>query len=147
MASSRNTADGETTSFGNSVDSATLGVVSVSTSTPAQPTSTIIGWYPQGNSVRWLFQDQTGEGQSLLPTTSGSLTNPASASFSPSGTFGWNSGPWDQRPLETRSDVLVYTSARGYENPSVKYSKRETIQGVEYVRPYRREFDDLQWFQ
>src|SRR3989442_11462923 len=30
--------------------------------------------------------------------------------------------------------VLVYTSARGYENPSVIYPKHETIQGVEIRR-------------
>jgi fibronectin type 3 domain-containing protein len=60
------------------------------TVSPPQPTAAIIGWYPQGSSVRWLFQDQTGEAQSLLPTTNGSLTNPAAGSFSPSGSFGWN---------------------------------------------------------
>jgi len=30
--------------------------------------------------------------------------------------------------------VLVYASARGYENPSIKYPKRETIRGVEIRR-------------
>src|SRR5690349_7973417 len=30
--------------------------------------------------------------------------------------------------------VLVYASARGYENPSVKYPKRETLHGVEICR-------------
>src|SRR5437762_12035440 len=30
--------------------------------------------------------------------------------------------------------VLVYTSARGYENPNNIYSKRETIRGVEIRR-------------
>jgi putative CocE/NonD family hydrolase len=33
------------------------------------------------------------------------------ATLNQSGTLGWNSGPWDQRPLEARADVLVYTSA------------------------------------
>jgi putative CocE/NonD family hydrolase len=33
------------------------------------------------------------------------------ATLNQSGTLGWNSGPWDQRPLEGRADVLVYTSA------------------------------------
>jgi len=33
------------------------------------------------------------------------------ATLNQSGTMGWNSGPWDQRPLESRADVLVYTSA------------------------------------
>ena len=33
------------------------------------------------------------------------------ATLNQSGTLGWNSGPWDQRPLEGRPDVLVYTSA------------------------------------
>jgi putative CocE/NonD family hydrolase len=33
------------------------------------------------------------------------------ATLNQSGTPGWNSGPWDQRPLESRADVLVYTSA------------------------------------
>ena len=33
------------------------------------------------------------------------------ATLNQSGTLGWNSGPWDQRPLESRADVLVYTSA------------------------------------
>ena len=32
------------------------------------------------------------------------------ATLNQSGTLGWNSGPWDQRPLEARPDVLVYTS-------------------------------------
>ncbi len=32
------------------------------------------------------------------------------ATLNQSGTAGWNSGPWDQRPLERRADVLVYTS-------------------------------------
>jgi putative CocE/NonD family hydrolase len=32
------------------------------------------------------------------------------ATLNQSGTAGWNSGPWDQRPLEGRADVLVYTS-------------------------------------
>ena len=33
------------------------------------------------------------------------------ATLNQSGTAGWNSGPWDQRPIESRADVLVYTSA------------------------------------
>jgi putative CocE/NonD family hydrolase len=32
------------------------------------------------------------------------------ATLNQSGTLGWNSGPWDQRPIEGRADVLVYTS-------------------------------------
>jgi len=39
-----------------------------------------------------------------VPTVGGATLNQ-------SGTAGWNSGPWDQRPLESRGDVLVYTSA------------------------------------
>ena len=57
---------------------------------PPNPTAAIVGWYPQGGGVRWLFQDQTGEGQSLLPTVLGSNTKPAAGTFSPSGSFGWN---------------------------------------------------------
>ncbi len=60
------------------------------TVTPANPTAAIIGWYPQGNSIHWLFQDQTGEGQSLLPTINGSNTIPAAGSINPSGAFGFN---------------------------------------------------------
>jgi hypothetical protein len=30
--------------------------------------------------------------------------------------------------------VVVYTSRRGYEDPTVKYPKRETIRGVEIRR-------------
>src|SRR5688572_16798272 len=30
--------------------------------------------------------------------------------------------------------VLVYAAARGYENPAIKYPKRETIRGVEIRR-------------
>jgi putative CocE/NonD family hydrolase len=33
------------------------------------------------------------------------------ATLNQGGTPGWNAGPWDQRPLEARPDVLVYTSA------------------------------------
>ena len=32
------------------------------------------------------------------------------ATLNQSGTPGWMAGPWDQRPLEARRDVLVYTS-------------------------------------
>jgi putative CocE/NonD family hydrolase len=32
------------------------------------------------------------------------------ATLNQPGTPGWNSGPWDQRPLAARADVLVYTS-------------------------------------
>ena len=30
--------------------------------------------------------------------------------------------------------VLVYASERGYENPAIRYAKRETLQGVEIRR-------------
>ncbi len=77
------------------------------TVTPMQPTSTIIGWYPQGSSIRWLFQDQTGEAQSLLPHTSGSTTNPAAASFSPSGSFGWNIDGENSLDSANTSDISL----------------------------------------
>jgi len=60
---------------------------------PPNPTSAGIFWYPQGSpgSLTQLFRTPTGEGQSVLPYASGGSTSvPASASFNPSGTFGWN---------------------------------------------------------
>ncbi len=60
---------------------------------PPNPTSAGIYWFAQGSSgtLTQLFRTVNGEGQSVLPYASGSSTSvPASATFTPSGTFGWN---------------------------------------------------------
>ena len=60
-------------------------------STTGNETAASIGWYPKGTTnVRWLFQDEPGESQSVLPTVNGSTTTPAFATFSTTATFGWN---------------------------------------------------------
>jgi fibronectin type 3 domain-containing protein len=67
------------------------------------PAASIL-WYAQGNSgsSNLIFQDQTKESQSLLPTISGSATNPAFGTFTPTGTFGWNlDGEKSQDSLNT----------------------------------------------
>jgi hypothetical protein len=60
---------------------------------PPNPTSAGIYWFAQGSSgtLNALFRTVNGEGQSVLPYASGGSTSaPASATFSPTGTFGWN---------------------------------------------------------
>ena len=66
--------------------------------------ATLTGWYAAGNSgnINWLFQQQPGESQSLLPTINGSSTAPAMGSFTPSGAFGFNiDGESSQDSLNT----------------------------------------------
>lgn len=66
--------------------------------------ATLLGWYAAGNSgsVNWLFQQQPGESQSLLPTIHGSNTAPAQGSFTASGAFGFNiDGEASQDSLNT----------------------------------------------
>lgn len=60
-------------------------------STGIEP-ATLTGWYVAGNSgnTSWLFQQQPGESQSLLPTMDGSTTAPAAGAFSTVATFGFN---------------------------------------------------------
>jgi hypothetical protein len=67
----------------------------------------MIGWYPQGNSnVRWVFQDATGNGQSLFPLLASGAQ--AAGSFSPGGTFGWNlDGENSQDALNT-TDINMF---------------------------------------
>lgn len=51
-----------------------------------------LGWFPQGStytSSRTILSDPVREGQMLLPSATNGTT-PGKASFSPSGTFGWN---------------------------------------------------------
>ncbi|HZL36013.1 MAG TPA: Ig-like domain-containing protein, partial [Tepidisphaeraceae bacterium] len=58
--------------------------------TSGEPTAAAVEWYTQGsNTNHFLFQHQTGESQSVLPTLKGSTTAPAEATFMPTGTFGW----------------------------------------------------------
>lgn len=50
-----------------------------------------MGYFAQGSSsTTVLFQDTTGESQSVLPIANGSSATPAQASFTPTGAFGWN---------------------------------------------------------
>ena len=55
---------------------------------------------PGGDFPEWFLYAP----RDPVPTMGGATLNQ-------SGTLGWNSGPWDQRPLESRADVLVYTLA------------------------------------
>lgn len=67
-------------------------------------------YFPQGSpgALTQLFQDQTGEGQSILTTLSGSNTTPAAASFTPTGSFGWNlDGEASDDSLNT-TDINTY---------------------------------------
>ena len=58
---------------------------------PVQPAASI-GWYAQGNSgsTNWVFQDQPGASQTILPPIKGSNSTLATGTFSPGGTFGLN---------------------------------------------------------
>jgi hypothetical protein len=79
-------------------------------STPGFQPATSLFYFPQGSpgSISLLFKDQTGEAQSLLPTISGSNTNPAEASFTPTGNFGWNiDGEASDDSLNT-TDIHTY---------------------------------------
>lgn len=72
--------------------------------------ATLVGWYAAGNSgnVNWLFQQEPGESQSLLPTMNGSTTAPAQGSFSTTGIFGFNiDGEASQDSLNT-TDIQTY---------------------------------------
>ena len=78
--------------------------------TTGNPTSAIMGWYPQGGSVKALFQDPTGQGQTVLGTIKGSTTAPAQGSFSPNGVFGlWVDGEYSQ---DSRNTVDMTTYGR-----------------------------------
>jgi hypothetical protein len=79
-------------------------------STPGFQPATSLFYFPKGSpgSISLLFKDQTGEAQSLLPTISGSSTNPAEATFNPTGNFGWNiDGEASDDSLNT-TDINTY---------------------------------------
>jgi len=69
--------------------------------------ATTLYWYPQGGGWQKLFQDQPGESQSLLPFLSGSSTA-ASASFSPTGVFGFNIDGEDSQDKLNTTDINTY---------------------------------------
>jgi regulation of enolase protein 1 (concanavalin A-like superfamily) len=70
---------------------------------PTTLTAASFGYYKAGSSATtWLFTDQTGNGQTLLPTIKGSTTKIAGGSFNPTGSFGLNlDGEMSQDALNT----------------------------------------------
>ena len=67
----------------------------------------MIGWYPKGDSsVRWIFRDATGNGQSLFPLTDSGA--PAAGSFTPGGTFGWNVDGENSQDAMNTTDINTF---------------------------------------
>ena len=79
----------------------------VDTSNPTSQTSAPIYWYPQGGSNNLLFSHHTAESQSVLPTDSSSLTNPAQATFSPTGAFGLVLDGEDSNDARNTADIAA----------------------------------------
>jgi regulation of enolase protein 1 (concanavalin A-like superfamily) len=74
-----------------------------------QPARATVGWYAQGSSsVNWLFQDQAGWAQSLLPTINGSNTKIASGSFTTTSTFAWNIDGESSDNAANTTDINTY---------------------------------------
>jgi fibronectin type 3 domain-containing protein len=73
---------------------------------PNSETAPYMAWYPMGTiNLNGLFTLQKGEGQSLLPTISGSNTQLAVASFNPSGAFEWYMDGESSNDAENNANV------------------------------------------
>jgi regulation of enolase protein 1 (concanavalin A-like superfamily) len=74
------------------------------------PTTSTLYWSPASNLTSYtpLFSVEQGEGQSLLPTISGSTTTPAAAAFTPSGTFAWNLDGESSVDPQNTGDINTY---------------------------------------
>ena len=56
--------------------------------TTGNPTAATLLWYNKGGGLNTLFQNSTGNGQTLFPSKN--TGGVAAGSFTPNGTFGWN---------------------------------------------------------
>ena len=70
-------------------------------------TAATLYWYPQGGGQRTIFQDATGNGQTLFPATT--VGGMSIGSFSPSGNFGWNLDGENSKDSLNTTDINTYS--------------------------------------